>query len=64
MPRSRESYVIRVHYPETSEGILNLKKKIGSAYDSFVKSYILSLPISGQDKNRLYTDVNDRIERI
>ena len=63
MARSKDSYIIKVHYPETEERMLELRKKMGNAYNYFVKDYILTLPISDEEKNNLYAKVIQRLQR-
>ena len=57
MARPKEMYSIVIHYPEDEKDILNLKRKMGSAYSQFIKSYILALPLNDEEKNRLYASV-------
>jgi hypothetical protein len=61
MARSKDSYIIEVHYPENKEAMLDLKKKIGAVYIQFVKEYILTMPISDEEKNKLYSEVVERL---
>ena len=61
MARSKDTYIIKVHYPETETGMQALRKRMGSTYIHFVKDYILTLPISDEDKNKLYEAVNERL---
>jgi hypothetical protein len=61
MARSKDSYIIEVHYPENKEAMLDLKKKIGAVYIQFVKDYILTMPISDEEKNKLYSEVVERL---
>ena len=57
MARSKDSYIIKVHYPEGEEGMSEIRKRMGAAYTQFVKDYILTLPTSNEEKNKLYTNV-------
>lgn len=61
MARSKYSYLIKVHYPETEVGMIEIRKRMGAAYAQFVKDYILTLPISKEEKNILYTKVIDHL---
>ncbi|MDP4183395.1 MAG: hypothetical protein Q8942_20185 [Bacillota bacterium] len=61
MARSKDSYIIKVHYPETKEDMFEIRKRIGEAYIQFVKDYILTLPISDERKNELYEKVYERL---
>ena len=61
MARSKDSYIIKVHYPEGEEGMSEIRKRMGAAYTRFVKDYILTLPISDEEKNKLYTKVSERL---
>ena len=63
MGRSKNSYIIKVHYPETEEGMLDLRKRMGTAYIKFIKDYILTLPISDEQKNKLHTEVIEQMNR-
>ncbi len=58
--RSKKNYVIKVHYPETDEGLIMLRKQMGKAYMEFSKDYILTLPISNHKKNNLYSQILER----
>lgn len=62
MVRSKESYIINVHYPETEEDMFEIRRRMGIAYTQFVKDYILSLPISDNEKNNLYEKVLVRLK--
>ena len=57
MARSKDSYIIKVHYPETEEDIFEIRRRMGSAYTRFLKDYVLALPISDEEKNNLYEKV-------
>ena len=61
MARSKDSYIIKVHYPEGEEGMSEIRKRMGTAYTQFVKDYILTLPISDEEKNKLYTNVFEHL---
>lgn len=61
MARSRDSYIIKVHYPETKEDMFEIRRRMGAAYNQFVKDYILTLPISDEDKNELYEKVYEHL---
>ncbi len=61
MARSKDSYIIKVHYPETEEDMFEIRRRMGTAYIQFVKDYILTLPISDEEKNKLYTKVIKRL---
>lgn len=61
MARSKDSYIIRVHYPETEEDMFEIRRRIGAAYIQFVKDYILALPVSNEEKNKLYEKVTARL---
>lgn len=54
MARSKDSYIIKVHYPKTEEDMFEIRRRMGAAYIQFVKDYILTLPISDEEKNKLY----------
>jgi hypothetical protein len=64
MDRSKGAYIINIHYPETQDGILELRKRMGNAYIHFVKDYIMTLPISDAEKNKLYIKVNKSMQKI
>ena len=57
MTRLKQSYIIKIHYPETEDGMLILKKRMGNSYINFVRDYIITLPISDEEKNKLYFEV-------
>jgi hypothetical protein len=57
MAKAKDDYSIEVHYPLTEEGMQDIRKRTGAAYHYFIKEYILSLPITGQEKNGLYSKV-------
>ncbi len=57
MTRSKDFYIIKVYYPETEEELFKMRKRMGAAYTQFVKDYILALPVSGEEKNKLYEKV-------
>jgi len=57
MVRSKNYHIIEVHYPVNEIEIFDLRKRMGSAYSKFLKNYILALPISDKEKNKLYTAV-------
>ena len=63
MARSKQEYIINIHYPETEEGLLKLRKRMGSSYINFIKDYIMTLPISGEEKNKLYFEINARLQK-
>jgi len=48
---------IIVHYPENESEIIELRRRMGSAYSQFIKNYILTLTISDKEKNKLYTSI-------
>jgi len=60
VPRSKASYIVEVHYPETREEMLELRRRMGNEYIDFVKKYIKTLPISNEKKNKLYLDINNK----
>ncbi len=60
MSRSKDSYIIEVHYPE-DEGVFEIRKRMGAAYIQFVIDYILALHISDEEKNKLYTKVTEML---
>jgi hypothetical protein len=57
MARVKKSYSINVHYPESEEGLLNLRKNMAEAYLKFVEDYILALPVCAEQKNKLYSEI-------
>ena len=57
MARSKGSYIIKVHYPESKKDMMEIRRRMGAAYIQFVKDYILTLPISSGEKNKLYEKV-------
>lgn len=57
MSKAKDDYSIEVHYPINEEGMLDIRKRTGAAYRYFIKDYIMSLPITGQEKNGLYFKV-------
>jgi len=61
MARWKDSYIVKVHYPEAKEDMLVIKRKMGAAYVQFVKDYILTLPISNKEKNRLYVKIAEQL---
>lgn len=61
MVRSKEMYVINVHFPEDESEKLELRKRMGNAYVEFIKGYIMNLPISDNKKNELYLKVIDKL---
>ena len=61
MVRSKEVHIIKVHYPENETEMLDLKKRMGNAYGQFIKNYILTLPISYKEKNKLYASVVEHL---
>lgn len=61
MARSKDSYIIKVHYPETKEDMFEIRRRMGAAYIQFVKDYILTLPISDEEKNELYEKVYEHL---
>jgi hypothetical protein len=61
MARSRDSYIIKVHYPETEEDMLEIRKRMGTEYIHFIKDYILNLPIGNEEKNVLYEKVAEHL---
>jgi hypothetical protein len=63
MVRSKVAYIINIQYPKTEDGMLTLRKRMGTAYIHFVKDYIMTLPISDVEKNKIYLEVNDRLQK-
>lgn len=61
MARSKDSYIIKVHYPETEEDMFEIRKRMGTAYIHFIKDYILTLPIDDEEKNILYEKVAEHL---
>lgn len=61
MARSKDTYLIKVHYPETQEDIFEIRRRMGTAYTQFVNDYILTLPISDEEKNKLYEKVLEHL---
>lgn len=61
MARPVNNCVIKVHYPINEEGRLEIRKRMGVEYIGFIKDYILSLPITGKEKNALYAKVYDNL---
>jgi hypothetical protein len=61
MARSKDSYIIKIHYPETEVGMVEIRKRMGVAYVKFVRDYILTLPISDEEKNTLYARVTEHL---
>ncbi len=61
MARSKDSYIIKVHYPGTEEDMFEIRRRMGAAYIQFVKDYILTLPISDEEKNELYEKVYEHL---
>ncbi len=61
MARSKESYIIEVHFPENEDGMIDLRKRMGRAYNQFIKNYILTLPISDSQKNRVFLKVTENL---
>jgi len=57
MAKSKDSYIINVHYPETDEEMFEMRSRMGIAYTQFVEDYILSLQISDDEKNILYEKI-------
>lgn len=63
MTRTKASYSIEVHYPETQEQMSELRKRMGYAYIDFVKNYIKALSINNDEKNKLYVEVTNKLIR-
>lgn len=61
MARSKDTYLIKVHYPETEGDIFEIRRRMGTAYAQFVKDYILTLPISDEEKNKLFEKVSEHL---
>jgi hypothetical protein len=61
MAGSKDSYLIEIHYPEREEELLEMRKRMGAVYTQFVKDYILTLPISDKEKNKLFTVVMEHL---
>lgn len=61
MARPVNSCVVEIHYPMNEEGRLEIGKRMGAEYIVFIKDYILSLPITGKEKNALYAKVYDNL---
>lgn len=61
MARSKDTYIIKVHYPEKEEDVFETRKRMGAAYIQFVKDYILTLPIRDEEKNKLYEKVSEHL---
>ena len=61
MIRSKDTLIILVHYPSKEEDILELRKRMGSAYGRFIQNYILNLPINDKEKNKLFKDVVENL---
>lgn len=61
MARPKDTCIIKVHYPETEEGMFEIRKRMGAAYVQFVRDYILTLPISDEEKNKLYEKVTEHL---
>ncbi|NLY31599.1 MAG: hypothetical protein GX065_02205 [Firmicutes bacterium] len=56
MFKSKEINVI-VHYPETEEGKIALRERIGEAWVYAVEGYIMRLPIPNSEKVALFDRV-------
>lgn len=63
MTRLKGSYIMKIQYPETEDGMLVLRKSMGNVYINFVKNYIISLPISDEEKNKLYLEVINNLQK-
>lgn len=61
MARSKQEYIIKVHYPKEEKDELELRKRMGKAYMKFVEDYIMTLPINDEEKNKLYFNVFDKL---
>jgi len=61
MARSKDSYIIKVHYPEGEEDMFEIRKRMGVTYIQFVRDYILTLPINDEEKNILYTKIIEHL---
>ncbi len=63
MARSKDQYIIDIHYPKTKDDMYKIRKRMGTAYNQFVKDYILTLPVSDEIKNEIYEKVIDYLNK-
>jgi len=61
MTRPKDSYIIEVHYPESPEKFIELRRRLGKAYIEFIIGYITELPICLEEKNELYIDFIEQL---
>ena len=59
MVRSKDQYIIKIHYTETEDDIFEMRRRMATEYNQFVKDYILTLPISDEMKNEMYKKVTN-----
>jgi hypothetical protein len=62
MSKPKVEYFININYPERKNDMLELRRRLANAYMSFVENYILTLPISDEEKNKLYIAVKEKIK--
>lgn len=64
MARSKKKlYSINVHYPEDNEEMLSIRKNMAIAYNKFISNYILTLPITDEQKNKVYSEVQELLKK-
>lgn len=62
MSRKKDRYIINVHFPDSEDELLELRKRMGIAYVNFVEEYIKKLPIDDEKKNKIYIDVIQKLK--
>lgn len=62
LARSKNGYIINVHYPSNELALFELRKRMGNAYIKFIQDYIKTLPIDDDQKNKLYLSVIEKLQ--
>jgi hypothetical protein len=52
-----KSYKVKLHYPKTEEGMIELRNQLGRTYSEFIREYIFNLQISCEQKEEMYSRV-------
>lgn len=62
MSRKKDAYIVNVHFPNSEDELIELRKRMGIAYVNFVEEYIKKLPIEDEKKNKIYIDVIQKLK--
>lgn len=63
MSKQKRLYEILVHYPESEQGLLELRKQTGKAFSIVLREYIFNLNISDSQKEELYIKLTKQLAR-